>query len=147
MTYSLTHSQTHTTTTGTVCLWGSAHRGIIKNSDGLINVIQTIAAGDYETVGMYLLKDDNGKKVKLLIKEDDKGAESHTKTILQSWLDDGALLHTYRYLIECLEKAEMGAFTGHVKSKVSKNCKLIGSKQQYATHHLYVCSKFWSSRV
>ena len=60
------------------------------------------------------MKDDNGKKVKLLIK-DDKGAESRTRTILESWLDDGALPHTYRYLIECLEEAEMGAFAGYVK--------------------------------
>ena len=86
----------------------------IKNSDGL-NAIQTIAAGDYETVGMYLLKDDNGKKVKLLIKGDNEGAESHTRTILESWLDNGDLPRTYRYLIECLEEAEMGAFAGHVK--------------------------------
>ena len=64
---------------------------------------------------MHLLKDDNGKRVKLLIKGDNEGAESHTDRILEDWLDNGALPRTYRYLIECLENAEMGAFAEHVK--------------------------------
>ena len=64
---------------------------------------------------MYLLQDENERRVRLLIKDNNEGAESHTKIILQSWLEDGALTHTYRYLIECLEEAEMGAFAGHVK--------------------------------
>ena len=68
---------------------------------------------------MYITKVYKNEKVQLLIKGDNEGAESHTKTILESWLDNGALPHTYRYLIACLEGAEMGAFAKHVK-KMSK---------------------------
>ena len=89
----------------------------IRNSDGL-NAIQTIASNDYETFGMFLLNDDNGKGVDL-IKEDVSGAVKITTEIIKTWLGSSGTPHTYRYLIQCVRKAGMGAFADHLESMMS----------------------------
>ena len=84
----------------------------MKRTDGKpLEIIQTIAAGDYMTFGMYLLKDDNGVEVELIRKNHkEDGAEGVTQSILQKWLTSGAApTHTYQHLIECLEQSELGA--------------------------------------
>ena len=83
----------------------------MKGADGKpLKIIQTIAADDYMTFGMYLLQDDNGVEVKLIKKNHKQdGAEVVTESILQKWLTSGAApTHTYQHLIECLEQSELG---------------------------------------
>ena len=83
-----------------------------------MNAIETIAANDYESFGMFLLNDINGNRVDL-IKEDVSGATRITTKIIQTWLKTTGTPHTYRYLIECVRKAGMGAFAELLESKIS----------------------------
>ena len=55
----------------------------IKGPDGL-SVIDTIAAGDYETFGMELLRDDNGQRIDLITK--DLSSRKATEAVLKEWL-------------------------------------------------------------
>ena len=82
----------------------------MKGPDGM-SVTNTIAAGDYETFGMFLLKDDNGVRVQLVTKGLD--IVKATEAILKQWLtgtipDNNPYPRTYRHLVEGLKEAEMG---------------------------------------
>ena len=82
----------------------------MKGADGKpLKIIQTIAAGDYMTFGMYLLQDENGAEVELIEKNNiHKGAEGVTQSILQKWLTSGAAhTHTYQHMIESLGQSEL----------------------------------------
>ena len=83
----------------------------MKGADGRsMRVIETIAAGNYKTFGMYLLQDDNGAMVDLLKKNHiHDGAESVTEAILQKWLTSDAPTRTYQHLIVYLRQSELGA--------------------------------------
>ena len=76
--------------------------------DKPLKIVQTIAAHDYATFGMYLLQDENGEEVDI-IEKDHKGAESVTKEILKKWLTSDAPTRTYQHLIDCLRQSELGA--------------------------------------
>ena len=79
--------------------------------DRPLNIIETVAAGDYVTFGMCLLQDENGEQVELIEKDQvnrGKGAESITHTIVQKWLTSGAPTRTYQHLIECLRQSKLG---------------------------------------
>ena len=107
----------------------------MRGADGKpLKIIQTIAAGDYMTFGMYLLQDENGVEVELIEKNNkDKGAERVTQSILQKWLTSGAApTRTYQHLIECLEQSELGALADLIgmsnRCKTSSNlctCRLL----------------------
>ena len=84
----------------------------MRGEDGKpLKIIQTIAASDYMTFGMYLLQDDNGVEVELIRKNNkEDGAEVVTQSILQKWLTSGAApTRTYQHLIECLRQSELDA--------------------------------------
>ena len=86
-----------------------------RGSDGL-NVIQKIAAGDYTTFGMFLLRDLNGEKVDLLKKKyhsQGQVAEGITKAILAKWLKHGPT-RTYQHLIKCIRDSELGALADNI---------------------------------
>ena len=87
----------------------------LKTRDGKpLKIIQTIAAGDYETFGMFLLQDENGAAVKV-IKKDHDGAESVTQAILQHWLvTSDSSTRTYQHLIESFRDSELGALADHI---------------------------------
>ena len=99
----------------------------MKGADGKpLRVIETIAAGNYQKFGMFLLQDMNGVTVDLIEKDHiGKGAESITKEILKQWLTSDAPTRTYQHLIECLRQSELGALaeliantTGQGKSQI-----------------------------
>ena len=94
-----------------------------------LKIIQTIAAGDYMTFGMYLLQDENGVEVELIEKNNkDKGADGVTQSILQKWLTSGAApTRTYQHLIECLEQSELGTLAGLIANTTSAEsaCKFM----------------------
>ena len=76
-----------------------------------LKILQTIAAHDYITFGMFLLQDKNGVAVDLIEKDHiSKGAESVTRKMIQKWLTNGdESTRTYQHLIECLRLSELGA--------------------------------------
>ena len=78
-----------------------------------VEIIQRIAAGNYQVFGMYLLNDENMTKVKVIKKNHvHEGAEAITQAIMQKWLevsDPSTSPHTYEHLIECLERSGLGA--------------------------------------
>ena len=73
----------------------------MKGADGKpLRIVQTIAAGDYMTFGMYLLQDENGDEVELIEKDHvSKGAAGITQAILKKWLKIDAPTRTYQHLI------------------------------------------------
>ena len=94
----------------------------MKGKDGSdLNVIATIAAGDYESFGMHLLQDEDGVKVGLL-KKNHGTAESITMAIIKKWLADASPTApcTYQHLIECLRRPElaMGALANSIAAVV-----------------------------
>ena len=102
----------------------------MKGPDGKpLKIIQTIAAGDYMTFGMYLLQDENGVEVELIEKNNiHKGTDGVTQSILQKWLTSGAALtRTYQHLIECLGQSELGALADNIANNISaeSSCKYV----------------------
>ena len=87
-----------------------------------LRIIETIAAGDYETFGMFLLQDDNGVKVRLLKKDHiHEGVMGITQAIMQKWLTSDVPTHTYEHLIQCLKQSGQVALAERVTSAVGKN--------------------------
>ena len=87
-----------------------------------LKIIETIAAGDYVTFGMFLLQDENGVTVNLLKRDHiHEGAVSITQAIMQKWLTSDVLTHTYGHLIECLKLSEQGALAERVTNAIGKN--------------------------
>ena len=89
----------------------------MKGVDGShLKIIQKIAAGDYETFGMCLLKDRNGEKVELIKKNNrQEGSEGITQAILKEWLRDSPEhIRTYDHLTECLRESELGALAAAI---------------------------------
>ena len=84
-----------------------------------LNVIQRIAAGDWETFGMCLLQDENGVKVDLIKKNNRQdGPEGITQAILKEWLIDGPeRTCTYGHLIRCLRESELVALADDIATK------------------------------
>ena len=93
----------------------------MNRADGKpLNIIETVAAGDYVKFGICLLQDENGEKVKLIKKENiNEGTEVITRTIIQKWLTSGAPTRTYQHLIECLRLSELGALAELVTDTMS----------------------------
>ena len=102
----------------------------MKGTDGL-NVIQKIAAGDYEKFGILLLQDENGVKVKLIKKNHtQEGAEGITRAILQEWLRDGPEhTRTYDHLMKYLRESGLGVLADDIAKRTTG-----GGKPTY-THH------------
>ena len=92
----------------------------MKGADGKsLRVIQTIAAGNYNMFGMYLLQDKNGTMVDLIEKDHIiRGAASVTQAILQKWLTSDAPTRTYQHLIECLRQSELGALAELIRKTI-----------------------------
>ena len=76
----------------------------MKGPDGSpLKIIKTIAAGDYQTFGAYLLQDRSSvPKTRFY-----RGAVDVTKTILEKWLTSSTTTRTYQHLIECLRLSKM----------------------------------------
>ena len=96
----------------------------MKRADGTpLKFIETVAAGDYTTFGMYLLHDENGDEVEL-IKRDHRqdGIESITQTIIRKWLTSGGSnrIRTYQYLIECLNQSGLNALAEDIAENVKQ---------------------------
>ena len=100
----------------------------MKGTDGL-NVIQTIAAGDYETFGMCLLQDENGVKVNLIKKNNrQEEAEGITQGILKEWLTGGPEhTRTYDHLIRCLRESGLGVLADDIAKRTSGGGKSVHS--------------------
>ena len=95
----------------------------MKGADGkAMQVIKNIAAGDYETFGMFLLQDDNRMQVDLIKKEHvQEGPENVTQNILQKWLLSDASTRTYQHLIASLKEAELGALAEKITHQLLNN--------------------------
>ena len=87
-----------------------------------LRIIETVAAGDYMTFGMYLLQDENGHKVEVIKKNHiQDSAESITQAIIMKWLTSGGPTCTYQHLIECLKQSELGALAEEIaKNRVQR---------------------------
>ena len=80
-----------------------------------LKIIDKVSGGDYMTLGMCLLQDENGEQVQLLKKDHiNEGAKDITEAILQKWLTSGAPTRTYQHLIECLRQSELGALAEQI---------------------------------
>ena len=92
----------------------------LKAPDGL-SIIESIAAKDYTTFGMYLLDDDNGNKVDM-IKKKDRNAEvpAIVEAIIKDWLEVTDPVPTYSHFVECLKDAGMGALSLHMKGSMAE---------------------------
>ena len=94
----------------------------MKGADGKpLKIIETVAAGDYMTFGMCLLKDENGDKVELIERNHrQRGAEGVTQAIIKTWLKSGAApTRTYQHLIECLRQSELGTLAEQIAAIVN----------------------------
>ena len=98
----------------------------MKGVDGKhLKIIQKIAAGDYETFGMCLLKDRNGEKVELIKKNNrQEGSEGITQAVLKEWLKDGPE-RRYGHLIECLRESEQGALADDITERITGGGKPV----------------------
>ena len=94
---------------------------MMKGADGKsLNIIETVAAGDYKTFGIFLLKDENGDQVELIERNHgQRGVEDVTQAIIKKWLTSGAApTRTYQHLIECLGQSGLGALAEQVAAVI-----------------------------
>ena len=109
----------------------------MKGADGKpLRVIETIAAGNYQKFGMFLVQDMNGVTIDLIEKNNiSKGAESVTKEILKQWLTSDAPTRTYQHLIECLRQSELGALAEQLIANTTGICTMHASDVTYHLVH------------
>ena len=97
----------------------------MKGQDGSdLKVVETIAAGNYELFGMFLLRDENGVAVGLLKKNHiHEGVDGITKALLKKWLTDPSPTApcTYQHLIKCLRQSHLGALADSIEAVVRGN--------------------------
>lgn len=110
----------------------------MKGRDGSdLKVIETIAAGSYESFGMRLLHDKNSVTVDLLKKNHiHEGAESITKAIIKEWVTVASPTApcTYQHLIECLRRSHrLGALADSIAA-------VVGGNIQYSHFSLITCT-------
>ena len=110
------YTRIHTDSTPTLIMLKT-----MKGAGGNLKIIETVAAGDYVTFGMFLLQDENGDRVDL-IKDDHihDGAVSVTLAILKKWLTSGAPTCTFKHLIKCLEQSELGALANKITNTINR---------------------------
>ena len=92
-----------------------------RPDDSDLNVIETIAAGNYQSFGMLLLHDKNGVTVHLLKKNHDlEGADGITEAIIMKWLTDASQTApcTYQHLTECLRRSQLGKLANSIEAQV-----------------------------
>ena len=91
----------------------------MKGKDGEnLNIIGRIASR-YKPFGIQLLQDANGERVEVIRSDHiNEGVEAITTAILQEWLKDRKLPHTYSYLIKCIEAARLGALAEDIENSL-----------------------------
>ena len=76
---------------------------------------------DYKQLGMRLLEDSNGQRVKGIEKAKHGNPVDITDEILQQWLQgSGRLPVTWQTLIECLQDAKLTVAAGYIESALSQ---------------------------
>ena len=117
----------------------------MKGADGnSLEIIQKIAAGDYERFGTHLLQDANGTRVKLL-KKNNNDPESVTWKILQQWLESDAAPHTYQHLMECLQISGLSALAVSIGNAIGQGaftCMCATVHQVHMTHQFFIAPNF-----
>ena len=106
----------------------------MKRADGTsLEIIETIAAGDYMTVGILLLKDKNRHKVNIIEKNHiQKGLESVTEAIISKWLTSGAApTRTYHHFIKCLRQSKLDALADNISLAIVRNGMSIHLTDDY----------------
>ena len=92
----------------------------LKDENGRLSIIQSIAANDYTTFGQYLLDDTSGYKVKLVTQGCDK--EKSVEAIISAWLREVTdPKPTFSYLVQCIEDAEMKDLAQYMKSLMAES--------------------------
>ena len=74
-----------------------------------LKIIQEIAAQGYIKFGMHLLRDEDGKEVRVIGKNHKDDVEDVVHAIIEKWLSSSEAPRTYQHLIECLRLSELGA--------------------------------------
>ena len=74
-----------------------------------LKIIQEIAAQGYIKFGMHLLRDEDGKEVRVIGKNHKDDVEDVVRAIIEKWLASSEAPRTYQHLIECLRLSELGA--------------------------------------
>ena len=87
-----------------------------------LDIIQKIAAGNYERFGLHLLRDDNGEKVGLLKQNHTNDSERVTFEILKQWLRSDTTPCTYQHLIKCVRKSGLGALATSIENTIEQGC-------------------------
>ena len=92
----------------------------MKGADGnSLDIIEKIAAGNYEKFGIYLLHDANGTRVELF-KKKHNDPETVTRKILQQWLESDAATRTYQHLMECLQISGLSALAMSIGNAIGQ---------------------------
>ena len=92
----------------------------MEGTNGELKIMETVAAGDYTTFGMFLLQDENGDDVELIEKnQGHKGAEAVTQAIIKTWLKSDSPTRTYQHLIKCLRLSKLGALAEQIAAVVN----------------------------
>ena len=86
---------------------------------------------EYETLGMQLLNDSDGLKIRSI--ETAQRGDPHriTVVILQEWLQGkGRLPVTWQTLVECLRDANLHVVAGYIEDAFSQESPSMGQLQQ-----------------
>lgn len=88
----------------------------MKGTDGKpMNIVKRIAAHDYKTFGMLLLKDENGEEVDIFRKYHmQDGPESVIMAILKKWLISDTTPEKWQHLIECLKQCQLNTLAEEI---------------------------------
>ena len=88
--------------------------------EGFKDIVAEIQ-NDYKQLGMRLLEDSNGLRVKGIEKAKHGNPVEITDEILQKWIQgSGRLPVTWQTLIECLQDAKLTVAAGYIEGELSQ---------------------------
>lgn len=91
----------------------------MKDKDGTsLRIVDTIAAHSNIEFGLHLLDDHNGHIVSTINKNKHNDCREVTMEILKRWIDAGGSNCTYKFLMDCLRKIELGGLAEDISSNL-----------------------------
>ena len=98
--------------------------------DGFKDIVADIQ-NDYKQLGMRLLEDSSGLRIKGIEKDKRGNPVDITDEILQQWLQgSGRLPVTWETLITCLQDAKLNVAAGYIEDALSQEDPSVGQQSQ-----------------
>ena len=90
----------------------------MPTSKGQLSIIQRCAS-NYFQLGIFLLNDDDGSKIKRMEMANHYKPEDIIREIFQEWIASGD--HSWKVLIDCLKMCSLNTLAGDIEDGLRHN--------------------------